>query len=190
MLPVLLIVALIAYFFWRNQAPKKNQLPFQSRPAYRPSTGISKAEAHRRGEAFEDYVERNILAKHFSLRYRTPSYAETQVQYNEDALLPDFRFYCAYQKKEFWVEAKFREATMDGKVEWCRYDQLQRYRGVNQRMPVFVAIGLGGRPEWPERLFIVPLDALNYTGVYLSILQPFEVKPGQPIAPKKLWGRS
>lgn len=144
-------------------------------------------ESHIRGDAFEDFIESAILSRDFELVYRTPSYEETRANYDSNARLPDFLYHCHRRGEQFWVEAKFRAATMEGKVEWCRYDQLMRYRRVHVDQDVFVAIGLGGRPDRPHRLFIVPLDALKYTGVYLSVLEPFEVEPHRPLSSGLLW---
>ncbi len=183
---VLAILAAIVYFIVKSRKAAAPSNP-NSQPSQRQPGGISKAEAHARGDAFEDYVDRMIFGKSFALRYRTKNLAETQGKYDASVKQPDFRYFCHQYRKEFWVEAKFRESTMDRKVEWCRYDQLLRYRRENEKMIVFIAIGLGGTPEWPKRLFIVPLDALNYTGVYLSILEPYEVHTGRALTSAGLW---
>lgn len=169
----------IWYRFFPNAMGSGN-----SRSGNQQTTPVS----HLRGEAFEHYLQdKTFSASDFKLVYRTPSYQDTVANYDANALNPDFRFYCTRKRKDFWVEAKFRESLVDGKVEWCRWDQLQRYRRVNSQEPVFVAIGFGGWPARPKRLFIVPLDALQYTGVYLSVLEPFEIHPERPIWSQGLW---
>jgi hypothetical protein len=50
------------------------------------------------------------------------------------------------------------------------------------RIPVFVAIGIGGIPSNPDRLFITPLDHIGmYTHVFESHLSHFKRNPDHPI---------
>ncbi len=183
---ILVILAAIIYYFVKGRRGKPKLLD-ANRPRQGPTPSPSTPESHQRGDAFEDFVQHYIFRLDFDLVYRTPTYAQTQQRYDENALKPDFKFRCRSRGKQFWVEAKFRENLMNGKVEWCRWDQLQRYRQEHRHALVFVAIGLGGRPSRPERLFVVPLDALQYTGVYPSILAPYEVKANRAISSKTLW---
>jgi hypothetical protein len=132
--------------------------------------------SHLRGDAFEDFVGGMTFGNsNFEMIYRTASYQETQHRYDPNVMNPDFKYRC-------------RASMVNGRVEWCEWEQLLRYRRVNAREPVFIAIGLGGEPSRPNRLFVIPLDALQYTGVFLYVIEPYEVYPERPLTSEVLWG--
>jgi hypothetical protein len=176
------IFFLIRYFYRRGRE-NENRAIATARPG-----PLTKAEAHAIGDAFESYVERSIFpVSDYRLVHRTPSYFDQRNGFDEAALLPDMKFSCRRTQRCFWVEAKFRTSLLEGKLEWCSYEQLLRYRAVNRTEPVLIAIGFGGVPSRPYRLFLVPLDALQYTGVYFSLVEPFEVEVNRKVSSYELW---
>jgi len=62
----------------------------------------------------------------------------------------------------FAVECKWRPAVENDAVSWATYQQIDSYKEFQreQKIPVFVVIGLGGSPESPEQLFVVPLSKI------------------------------
>jgi hypothetical protein len=89
--------------------------------------------------------------------------------------------------KTIAVECKFHSYFYKGKYgdpgTWWRKEQGQRYRayGAEYKIPVFVAIGIGGSPKNPQRLFFCPLEKLNdvpYGFITESDLKQFERKHG------------
>lgn len=72
-----------------------------------------------------------------------------------------------YQKKLiFAVECKYRGRFYKGnsppKVDWGYCAQAERYDeyGKEEKVPVFVAIGISGNPDKPKYNYLVPLDRL------------------------------
>lgn len=65
-----------------------------------------------------------------------------------------------YKDREelFYVECKFRSDLYQNKLNWTNPDQLERYREYEResKLPFFVVIGLGGSPDYPERMFCNP----------------------------------
>jgi hypothetical protein len=92
---------------------------------------------------------------------------------------PDFRFRSKRSGREFLVEAKHRSRFYQGGVEWCKPYQLRRYRANDQTVPVFIAIGLGGTPDSPGHVYIVPMRHIRYRRLFPSFLRHYEVPPGQ-----------
>lgn len=61
-------------------------------------------------------------------------------------------------------------------VEFAQPDQLERYKRFEQskEIPVFVAIGIGGKASKPEHLYILPLKRIKSTFLHIDFLQKFE----------------
>jgi hypothetical protein len=111
-----------------------------------------------------------------------------QLHKTESSLKPDFKFRDKKTKKEFYIEAKFRTGEYQGKIVWCNDSQLKRYKQYNKETPVFLLLGVGGDPEYPEFLALIPLAAAKYTGLFPSYIEKYEVKLDKPILSKTLWG--
>jgi hypothetical protein len=80
----------------------------------------------------------------------------------------------------FAVECKWRKEFIAGKIEWAKDKQICVYEDFQHqnRIPVFIAIGIGGEPSNPEKLFVTPLDNISgSTEVYESELIPYKRKP-------------
>ena len=71
------------------------------------------------------------------------------------------------EKFPFAVECKWRNDFWKGIIEWARDAQISSYQEfqTSRQMPVFIALGVGGTPDNPRHLFIIPLSHL-----YQSIL--------------------
>ena len=84
------------------------------------------------------------------------------------------------RKYRFAIECKWRKEFRDGKIDWARNDQICVYRMFQDqvRIPVFVAIGIGGEPDSPEKLFLTPLNNIHmHNELYEAGLIPFKRKP-------------
>ncbi len=147
-----------------------------------------KPESFAKGEEFEDYVRQYVFpSERYELIHRTNSYQANKNDYIESTLLPDFRFRCKETGREFFVEAKFRGNAYNDKVEWTYYNQLQRYHQINNQLPVFLCLGLYGKPKDPEFLFIIPISKIRYTGLFFSFLERYEFYKKKPVFPQYLW---
>jgi len=73
------------------------------------------------------------------------------------------------------VECKWRSDFRSGVVELGYPDQLERYRAFSKarRMPVFIVLGLGGAPDKPEQLFVVPLAKAGQGSMGIHQIAPF-----------------
>ncbi len=121
------------------------------------------------GREFEIYIEnlfskkegRFIPVKHDSnsaLVYGMPA---------AKATYPDLKF--IFQTRygrtsKFAVECKWRISFVNGLITWASEIQVRNYTDFqkNFRIPVFVAIGIGGLPSDPDRLFVTPLDIIKH----------------------------
>ena len=147
-------------------------------------------ESFKMGQKFEEYVEEYLFpGNYYDCLEKTHSYQTNSKNYVEASLNLDFKFRDRYTKKEFYVEAKFRTSVYKNKIVWCNEKQLARYQAVNRQTPVFLMLGDGGKPNWPEYLSLVPLSKAKYTGLFPSYVDQFEIEPEKPVTSKILWTR-
>jgi hypothetical protein len=126
-------------------------------------------ESLRKGHQFEDYIITLFNERKFKLiEWRSDKKASNGV-YPESCTYPDLEFaFLGRRKHRFAVECKWREDFKDGKIKWSYLKQIETYCNFQseRNIPVFIAIGIGGLPTHPERLFVTPLhDIKNYTYV-------------------------
>ncbi len=82
-------------------------------------------------------------------------------------------------KEDFWIESRFISATSkDGSVQWCDNTQMEGYKKIMRmsRQDIFLVIGLGGRPQEPDRIFCIDLERSPYFKMPKSIYEAYEVK--------------
>jgi len=137
---------------------------------------MTKPATHVAGDEFEQYVRKYLFPKEgYDLVHQTHDYEANKNDFVETSKEPDFRFRSRRSGREFLVEAKYRSRLYQGAVEWCKLYQLKRYKTIGRAMSVFVAIGLGGLPESPEHVYIVPVKYIKYTRLFPSFLKNYEV---------------
>ncbi|GEM_PF-2138233 len=132
------VVLIFGFFFWRYY------------------------DRYGKGHRFEEYVAALFPAHHWVVVDRTRDFSKTLGRFVESDTNPDFMFRDVKTGKSFAVECKFRSYLYKGGISWDR-QRGERYHayGVKHSVPVFIAIGLGGSPKKPERLFMCPLEKLN-----------------------------
>lgn len=169
--PTFFILILVAAFFYyrRNRAiPKKKSFAGRERfVPYKKSFAASEpfgsgSQSYAIGEGFERYVQDVLFHnRDFILVEKTHNYAENSHRYVESSLKPDFTFRPRYGGEQFYVEAKYRSKYYDI-VQWCKPYQLDRYKQIDKHTTVYIAIGIGGSPNAPKYVYVIPLSALDY----------------------------
>ena len=149
------------------------------------SDGNSNAETElinvnkRNGDDFEKFIAHKFNRKYFRIKewagdkYSKGLYAETTQH-------PDFllEFNLKGESAQLSVECKWRSKYYKNGIEFSGIDQLQRYKEfeVSRKIPVFVAIGVGGKGAKPEHLYIIPLREIKSNFIPIEILRQFEKK--------------
>ena len=54
---------------------------------------------------------------------------------------------------------------------------------------MFLILGMGDKPDYPDFLSLIPLTQAKYTGLFPSHAEKFEIKIDNPVSSKILWGR-
>lgn len=137
--------------------------------------------SYEKGNLFEKFIIEHFNERSFKLwRYRESklyNYASLSCDHGD----PDLDYIFMGKKKyRFAVECKWRKNFIDDKIEWAKDRQIARYERFQRfhQIPVFVAIGIGGEPSAPEKLFLTPLnDLISNTDVFESDLVPYIRKP-------------
>ena len=143
---------------------------------------FNKPESYAKGEAFEDYICRKIFPdEKYQLLHRTQDYNVNKERFVDDSKQPDLKFRSKINKKEFFVEAKFRSTYNQDCIEWCRFSQLKRYQGIDKQTPVFIMLGVGEDSTSPNQVFLIPMKEIKYTKLYKSFLKKYELTSGQPV---------
>jgi len=135
--------------------------------------------AFKKGEKFEIYVMDNLFPeKYFKLLHKTHDFKTNSKRYVESSLKPDFLFEDKKTGKIFYVECKYRSNLYQDKFHWAKDDkQFQRYKDFesNENIPIYIAMGLGGTADNPERIFLMPLKEIKYPALFPSVLKNWEV---------------
>jgi hypothetical protein len=141
-------------------------------------TELSKPEGFVKGDDFENYLRANVFPKEdYDLLHRTASYHGNKGDYIEASLEPDFTFRNRETGEVFKVEAKYRSGKYQGKVEWCKPNQLKRYQQIDRESgPVLLALGVGGSPSSPDNVYLIPICEAKYTGFYDGFLEKYSVR--------------
>jgi hypothetical protein len=147
----------------------------------RSSSRSAPIDNFEKGREFEKYVKELFNEDSFTVsKWRESKRFDDPFQL-EDCGNPDLELIFRGRKNyHFAVECKWREKFINGKMIWATDIQLCSYLNFENRfrIPVFIAIGIGGQPSRPEKLFVTPLRNMEIdTEVYESNLIPYKRKP-------------
>jgi len=116
------------------------------------------------GLDFEKFVVQKFDKKYFKIwnwagdKYVEGRYADTTTQ-------PDIQLSLKLRgiSYPFAVECKWRSEPKGDFIRFANDDQLERYKAFaqNENYPVFIALGIGGKPSNPAELYILPIQELN-----------------------------
>lgn len=117
-----------------------------------------------KGHAFECYVVERFSKEYFNLlEWRSDKYHEGR--YAESNKLPDleYRFTTSYHDFPIAIECKWRAEFFKGRIEWAKSYQLSNYRRYERErgIPVYVIVGIGGQPNDPASVYIIPLPHIR-----------------------------
>lgn len=124
--------------------------------------------SYQKGARFERYLASRFPETKYKLVDRTRDNAKYLNRAVESDGYPDLRFRNLETNNEFAVECKWRakwqgnESHGDVGVFW-NPKWTERYLAYSKRnnIPVFLALGVGGAPEKPKEVYIVPIEVLN-----------------------------
>lgn len=137
--------------------------------------------SYEKGQLFEQYIINLFNQNSFELNNWRKSERHKDNVLLKDCANPDLELiFGRYKKYRFAVECKWREKFIEGKITWASNYQICSYLDFENRcrIPVFIAIGIGGEPSMPEKLFVTPLRNIEmFSEVYETDLIPYKRKP-------------
>lgn len=144
-------------------------------------TKPAQKENLEKGHQFEDFVVTLFNKNKYRLLvWRSDKRASNGV-YPESNSYPDLEFRTNGRGSyRFAIECKWRANFFKGQVFWATLEQQKAYRDFEREnnIPVFVAIGIGGAPDKPEKLYVTPLQCFKpFVKVYESELIPYSRAP-------------
>jgi len=138
-------------------------------------------ENFQKGGLFEEYIKNLFNEDSFKIKKRYKSRLIPPDTFISGLGNPDFELvFVEKNQHPFAVECKWRKSFYRGKIDWAKPNQIQRYIDFERKraMPVFIAIGIGGDPDKPEKLFVTPLcNISNKIEIFESDLIPYKRKP-------------
>ncbi|AVB76108.1 hypothetical protein [Methanococcus maripaludis] len=137
-----------------------------------------------KGTAFELCCLDIFSEKDFDLLEMTHNPDSANGRFVKSDLNPDLQFKNKKTDSVFSVECKYRSSLYKGAFSWAKNKaQADRYREYEKEneISVFVAMGLGGTPEKPEQIFLMPLKEIKYNSLYPSVLNDYEIKEAKDV---------
>lgn len=149
--------------------------------AHQPAIKVYQPDSFEKGRLFEDYIIKLFNEKNFKLMKWRKAEKIIDKSFLFDHSNPDLELiFVGARKYRFAVECKWRSEFIKGKISWANDYQICSYEDFENRnrIPVFIAIGIGGESSKPAMLFVTPLCNISmYTEVYESDLIPYKRKP-------------
>ena len=140
------------------------------------STISTEEKNKQKGDDFEDYLIQ-LIGKQNDVQFvgKVSDYHKDGVSALEN-VEPDLKF--KFKNIPFAVECKWRRSFVNGKINWAKNYQVKNYNDYSKskKEKVFVAIGIGGSPNAPEKLFLVPLYRLTQDFAIESYIQEFQIE--------------
>ncbi len=123
------------------------------------------------GLEFERHVA-GLFGKEFRVKWMREATKE------EVDLNPDLEVEHIGSGEAFGVECKYRASHYLGRLSWAKEYQLRkygRYRGTGRRL--FVVIGLGGAPDKPDYMYLIPAWQAGHTMLPADRLKRYRRDP-------------
>ena len=132
-----------------------------------------------KGKRFENFILDKFDERYFTVVEQTHSYQTNEKRFVESSNNPDYVLRYNPSRQEFAVECKYRSHLTNKMLEVCKQHQLDRYRefAMKRKIPVYLVVGLGGIDDYPDDLFVIPLEQMKYPSLYPSIFSQFSKNP-------------
>lgn len=134
-----------------------------------------------KGRLFEEYIINLFDNFSFEVEKWRKSQKFQVGFYEPNFGFPDLQMKFGWNRKyHFAIECKWRNKFYNGKLNWAEPEKIERYKLFQGqfRMTVFIAIGIGGAPSSPKKLFVTPLiNIQDKPEVYEHELNIYKRKP-------------
>lgn len=133
----------------------------------------------RKGYNFEKFIVRKFNKKFFTVKEWAGNKDENEIC-AETTLQPDILVEFEFKQKtyKFAVECKWRRYYSNNVVEFATQEEMERFKQFqkDKNIPVFIAIGIGGKGISPKQLYVVPLQKIINHFIHIKELKKYEMK--------------
>lgn len=141
------------------------------------SRNNDKESAEEKGKEFVKLVISKFSKSYFKLKeWRSDKYEDGI--YAEANTYPDleFEFTLRDMKSAFAIECKWRKGYYKNGLEWAKEYQIKNYQNFakEKNIPVFVVLGVGGTPNNPDEVFVLPLAQAGSIFISQSELKQYQ----------------
>lgn len=136
-------------------------------------------ESSKKGDKFERYVAERFNDELFSIVEWTTDMSRKHNRFVESDCNPDLVIRDRKTNQIFCVECKYRSHLVNGYFDWSYPRQVDRYFSYarERNIPFYAVLGLGGTPDFPSKIFCVPLEEAKNPQIHISILQKYHHNP-------------
>lgn len=125
-----------------------------------------------KGRQFEDYIVKKFKPGYFNhLEWRGDKFIDGY--YAKSNLSPDLLYEFKFKEfsRKFSVECKYKSNMVGGKIEIedRKFKNYKQYEQTSQ-IPVYLVFGIGGNPDDPKDLYLIPLSELQSNIINLETL--------------------
>lgn len=170
-------IALIIYYYYLKRKNSRFRKQRYSRNYTRNIKHGNNISNKTKGDLFEEFIVKQFDKSNFSiLEWRSDKYIDgVYAQSNKN---PDLEiiFQTNGFAKHFAVECKFRSEFNGKAIQIAREDQLRNYKLFEEtkKIKVYIALGVGGIPQKPYELFIIPLSEIKYNILFYNTLSLYK----------------
>lgn len=132
----------------------------------------------KNGYEFEQFIVKKFNMNYFKIiRWSSDKYVDGR--YDETNQQPDVQLSITVkgETKELVVECKWRKDFFKGGIEFASQEQLARYKQYEKEkgLPVFLAVGVGGKGMAPDHLFLIPLSEIKSNFIGKGLLEKYRM---------------
>lgn len=142
----------------------------------------AKKRLYEKGVAFEKYIINLLPENEWSIVDYTKDTIKGIPRRIESSSNPDIILRHRETNKLIALECKYRAnffRTEGGRILLVKDYQIENYKSYNKEKgyPVFIVVGIGNKPSNPGRLFLFPLNSIQYSPTSIKYIERFGIEP-------------
>ena len=151
-------------------------------PMFQKKKEFTDKDPYEKGVAFEKYIINLLPEQDWSIVDYTKDTIKDIPRKIESSSNPDIILRHRGTNKLVALECKYRAdffRTETGRIMLVKDYQINNYKAFNKEKgyPVFIVVGVGNKPSNPGRLFLFPLNSIQYSPTAMEYIEKFGIEP-------------
>lgn len=166
-----------------TEASQLLQQPIETQSVVTPAPVVEeqvseKEDNYQKGLDFEKWVVRHFPTKYYTIvDWRSDKKIDGRM--SESSRYPDIEIQLKLKSgitEKFAVECKWRSKLYNGSIDWASKEKIEIYNKYSKekKQEVFLILGIGGQPDRPSSVYIVPLKNAQASVLFESDLQKYK----------------